>query len=119
MRRSKAGIWGVHKDKGHLPRRHLASLADSRLLAQLPMKREAENKRGKAPTHNLAADLLVADNMGRGNQRADNKRGKVPTHSLAGDLLVADNPAKGNQRAERKRARRVLQRPALGSTNLV
>ena len=100
MRRSKAGIWGVHKDKGHLPRRHLASLADSRLLAQLHMKREAENKRGKAPTHNLAADLPLADNLAKGNHRAD-------------------NPARGNQMAERKRVRRVLQRPALGSTNLV
>ena len=58
-----------------VPRRHLASLAGRRLpVQQLQWKHGAENKRGRVPTHNLAEDLLVVDNMGRGNQKGERKK---------------------------------------------
>jgi hypothetical protein len=75
-RPSGANIQAAPKGKGQLPQRHLVSLADRRLPGELQVKRGAENKKSRGPTHNLVEDPLVANNGGRGNQRAERKRAK-------------------------------------------
>ena len=85
MRRNEADIWGAHRGKGQLPRRHLASLADRRLRPVLQRRHAAENKKGRAPTHNLAEDLRVVNNVARENQRAERKKVKRLPRVLAPD----------------------------------
>ena len=54
-----------------------------------------------------------------GEARGGKQKGQGAYASLAEDLLVANNMAKGNQRAERKRAKRLLRVLVLNNSNLV
>ena len=67
---------GVHRGKGQLLRRHLASPTGRRLPVQPQVNHGSENKKARGPTRNLAEDLPARDNLGRENQRAERKRAK-------------------------------------------
>jgi hypothetical protein len=82
-RRNEPAIRGVHRGNGQLLRRHLGSPAGRPLLVQPQVKHRSENKEGRVPTHNLAEDLTVGDNLGKGNQRAERKRAKRLRRLLA------------------------------------